>query len=828
MPNFTFHLIANSHLDPVWLWDWREGINEGLITCRTVLDLMDEFPALTFVRGEAAVYEHIELTDPATFKRIVKYVRQGRWDPVGGTYVQADTNMPATETFARQYARGQQYFLSRFGRTAKVAWAADSFGHAAGLPEVMSQAGIKYFAFTRPEASVVPIAKPAFWWIGAGGSRVMAYRPSVGWYGNERNEIGSRLDSHLEAALAGDLENVGVFYGLGDHGGGPTRRLLRDIDAWAAEHKAQVRVEHSGLHRFFRALEGEMRQKGENFLPVHHGEMNFVLRGCYSSVARLKYFYRKTESLVQKVEASSSAIAAALGVPAPDLGEAQDAVLFNSFHDILPGTSIERACDEQIAHLGLAFRRAQQAELAVLNSLALQVDTQVAKPEDDMPAAVAALVFNPHPHPVQTHVELEANMDYRPIWQYKGRPQEMPLQLLDFERRPLPMQRVAVEYNYLLDVPWRARVVAPISLPPMSYSMLEFGYVEKPLLAAGPHHVAKAVGKSTIENRLYRIMARKGGSGVAVFYRGKRLFGRSGLSATIVEDTLGSWGQMQAQWDPKEARVELETLRVQDVRIIEKGPLRAVMWVKLGGQRSSVELTFSLCSERSAVDVSARVLWNERAARLQLVMPFSCEGGEYDVPGATVRRGLVGEVPGGRWVRVVGQRGKKLGWASDSIYGFECRGGEFLATVCRATRYSADQPAAAGEAPYIPAVDRGELKFRFMLTPGDEDLPMEAAMLEQPPTVLLVPAKPGKMARQGSLAELAPDTMKLLAFKPAADGKGYILRFQNMAKRTLTPRFKLLDQKLQLGAVEAGHIACWRLTHSRGRWTAKATDIVER
>src|SRR2546430_4786429 len=249
MPQFTFHLIPNAHLDPVWLWDWREGANEGLVTCRTMLDLMDEDPDLTFIRGESFIYEHIERTDSATFARIKKYVKQGRWDPVGGTVIQPDTNLPDTETFARHFLHGQRYLKERFGNPARVAWAADSFGHAAGLPEILAASGIDAFAFTRPSNEIVPIAKPAFWWEGprgAGGARILAYRPAVGWYGCEREEMTKRLDAYLEAASKSDLLNVACFFGLGNHGGGPTRRHVDEIRAWRQRHP-QVRLIFSGL-----------------------------------------------------------------------------------------------------------------------------------------------------------------------------------------------------------------------------------------------------------------------------------------------------------------------------------------------------------------------------------------------------------------------------------------------------------------------------------------------------------------------------------------------------------------------------------------------------
>src|SRR5579872_3258911 len=232
-PQYTFHLIANAHLDPVWLWDWREGLNEGITTCRTVLDLMEEDKDLTFIRGEAAIYAYIEQYDPETFRRIEKQIRAGRWDVVGGTWIQPDTNLPATETFCRHFMRGQRYFTAKFGKPVTAAWAADSFGHSAGLPEVMAAAGIQSFAFTRPTDQILPIVESAFWWRGPGGGEVLAYRPMIGWYGTDRDEMLPRLDGYLAEAKKRHLHHVGCFYGLGNHGGGATRRMLAEIRAWS-------------------------------------------------------------------------------------------------------------------------------------------------------------------------------------------------------------------------------------------------------------------------------------------------------------------------------------------------------------------------------------------------------------------------------------------------------------------------------------------------------------------------------------------------------------------------------------------------------------------
>ena len=420
-----------------WLWDWREGLNEGIITTRTVLDLMDEFPDLTFIRGEAALYRHIEEHDANTFSRVKRMIEAGRWDVVGGTWVQPDTNLPATETFLRHFALGQEYFASRFGLRPRVAWAADSFGHSAGLPEILAAAGMEGFSFSRPTSHLVQIAKQAFWWEGAGGSRILSYRvPSCGWYGCERDEATRRLNATLELARKSDLHNVGVYFGLGNHGGGPTRRQIGDVYAWAEAHP-EIEVRFSTLHRLFDAVRAEADKKGERFLPVHRGELNFCLRGCYASQAGFKTLYRKAEAMINRAERVDSLVAARLNRTPANLTQAWEAVLFNSFHDILPGSSIERAYDEQREWLGGALHAGRGIELTALNALTARIDTNVLPTKGDHPGPAVMLVFNPHPHTYRGVIELEAALDYRPIWSYNNRPDELPVELRGPDRRGL-------------------------------------------------------------------------------------------------------------------------------------------------------------------------------------------------------------------------------------------------------------------------------------------------------------------------------------------------------------------------------------------------------
>ena len=668
-----FHLIANSHLDPVWLWDWREGLNEAICTVRAVLDLVDENKSLTYIRGESLLYRHIEETDPATFQRILAQVKSGRWDVVGGTYLQPDTNLAGVETLARQFTEGQRYFEDRFQRKVTVAWQADSFGHTAGLPEVLDAAGIDSFAFTRPDKKVLPLSSPAFWWEGASGARILAYRPMVGWYGTERDEVPRRLDGLLDAAHKSSLKNVACFYGVGNHGGGPTRRQLLEIRAWAETHP-DVKVIHSGLHPFFAALRHEIKSRSAAELPVHRGELNFCLRGCYSSMAKFKFLYRKGENLLSRAEKTDSVVAGFLRAPGSDLTEAWRGILFNSFHDILPGSSIERAVEDQTAWMGGVIHASQMAEFRALNRLANLVDTQVAERPEHHPSAVAALVWNPHGQPFHGHVEMEACLDYRPIWKYQNHVAEIPLRVLGPLDKPLSFQEIEVESQVNVHVPWRKRVLVPVSLASFGWNVVELGWVEGATVPKVKNPVKS--GPTWIDNDEYRVKAIWGRKGVTIFHCGEPLFKGDGLTAEVYEDPWGSWGGMTEEPESIHLGKVREIWKITEVELRESGPERATIWVRMAGEKSRIDLTFSVSRERSAVDVQARLFWAERSARLKLCFPVG-DHAEFEVPGARVQREPGGEVPGGKWVAV----NSRFGFASDALYNFDCADGSFRATV---------------------------------------------------------------------------------------------------------------------------------------------------
>jgi alpha-mannosidase len=259
---------------------------------------------------------------------------------------------------------------------------------------------------------------------------------------------------------------------------------------------------------------------------------------------------------------------------------------------------------------------------------------------------------------------------------------------------------------------------------------------------------------------------------------------------------------------------------------MERGPLRASLWVRLEGGKSRLDFTINLSQDRPVVDISVRVMWDERSARLKLVMPNVGEQAEYDVPGGTVMRDPAGEVPGGRWVRTRSDT-DTFGFATNALYNFDQHGDDLRVTVCRATRYANDVETRPEEIPWRPAVDVGELRFNAIITPGDDALPKFAEQLEQPPETLLVPAKKGTLPRVGSLMSLSPANLKLLALKPASNGPGLILRVQETAGKSGMPKLTLHGKRIALSRVKPYTIATWRLIKNRAGWRATETNIAE-
>ena len=345
------------------------------------------------------------------------------------------------------------------------------------------------------------------------------------------------------------------------------------------------------------------------------------------------------------------------------------------------------------------------------------VDTRVAVPDGDMPAAVPVLVWNTHPWPVDEIVEIEVPLDYRPIHAYLDRPQELPIEVLGPDGEPLPFQRTATEHSFCLMLAWRVRLVVPLRLPPMGWQVVRVAWNETLRLAA-PAPMGAAVQRRTgPASRAANTGSRRawGKAGCICFRAGEPLFGTDGMTFATMDDPWGAWGGHDNEPGSNSISNVREVWRVARLETLESGPERATLWVRLEAGGSQLELTLRLARHAPGVEIIGRLVWNERAARLKLRLPN--EGlAEYEVPGGAIRRGDLGEVPGGRWVR-----GARFAFLSDAIYNFDAKDGVLHATLVRSCRYAASHATTPDEFPARPYMDLGEHRFHALITAPDAD-----------------------------------------------------------------------------------------------------------
>ncbi len=739
MSKKVLHLLVNAHLDPVWLWDWREGLNEGIATCRTMLKLLQEYPEFRFIRGESSIYEQLEKYDPESFAAIGELVKTGRWDIVGGNYVQSDTNLPSTATLLKQYEEGKRYFQEKFNFDVKVAWAPDSFGHSAGFPEIYAASGFKYFAFTRCVSMLPDLSKsPVFYWRGAAGSKILTLFDAISYcYCNARYDLNARLDNALKLAPQFQTRHLPLFYGLGNHGGGSSRRHIEDILAWRERHADEIEVKFSTLHGFFADCEAEEEEYQE-----YRGEFNFCLRGCSASAAKIKSRFRKAENAVRRAEIVTHSIANFLNAPEPDLKNQWRDLLFNTFHDILPGTSIERANLEQIEWLDQVSHQCRTLEYDAMNKLVQKLDIQVKTPAHDQPEAVPFLVFNPRPVAYEATVELECNMDYRPLDDYRNRASEVPFEVLDENGKPLFFQTLMHEHNAFMDSPWRRRILTRLALPPGGWRLITLGYTPQPEAVEAPQSRVGA-SENMIFNEFYQVEVNLGQCGLQVKRHGEAVFAAKGLEFALFEDRFGSWGAMDENPEGWRCTKRLSSWRVKEYKVLESGPERAALFVVLSGDTSQVRLTISLDRGIDRVRLAGHIIYQERVARLCLVMDSMTEAITYQVPGGACERTVCGDVPGGRWLK-----SGSYGIANSVSCSFANIPEEFFAVnLIRGCRSASSADEADHLVSERPITDYGDHHFELILTTA-EAVEAEAEILELAPVQVMAWTHKGEIAPQ--------------------------------------------------------------------------------
>jgi alpha-mannosidase len=394
----TAYAVGHAHIDSAWLWPVRETVRKCARTFSSVLTLMDEDPDLVFACSSAQQYAWVKESYPYLFERIREKVAAGRWVPVGGMWVESDTNLPGGEALVRQFVAGKSFFLEEFGVETVDVWLPDSFGYSGALPQIATAAGNRWMLTQKLSWNETnPMPHHTFLWEGIDGTRILTHFPPVDTYNSELTAI--ELDHAARNNTDKARLNASIVpFGYGDGGGGPTREMLSRARRYAStEGVARVRL--SNPLAFFADAEETHTEpavwSGEMYLEFH--------RGTYTSQARTKQGNRRSEHLLREAElwAATAAVRHGTAYPYAALDRAWKTVLLNQFHDILPGSSI--AWVYQDAEHGYAQVAATCEEVITTSLQALAG------------AGNVALTFNATPHAIHGVPALGAAVAQPPL-----------------------------------------------------------------------------------------------------------------------------------------------------------------------------------------------------------------------------------------------------------------------------------------------------------------------------------------------------------------------------------------------------------------------------
>jgi alpha-mannosidase len=752
-------MIGNGHLDPVWLWQWPEGFQEAKATVRSALDRMNEFPDFIFTSSSAAIYAWIEENDPAIFEEIKARIAEGRWKICGGWWIQPDCNIPGGESIVRHGLYGQHYFQEKFGLKATVGYNVDSFGHAGSFPQIFCGMGIDTYVFMRPGPHEMDLPGSIFWWESNDGSRVLTYRIPYAYTTRSIEGLHKHIIENAKLARP-DFPEMMCFYGVGNHGGGPTIESLNKIAEWNADPSLPTLIQGSPRDYFDRLLASGID------IPVVKEDLQHHASGCYSAHSGVKRWNRQSENLLLSTEKWSSAATQVLARPYPDdLTSAWKQVLFNQFHDILAGTSLESAYDDARDTYGEAMAIARRRQTHAQHSIAWNIDIPL------RPETTPIVVFNPHAWPVRTTVELE-------IGNFVSRE-------ADFALEDETGADVAVQLVQSLATVdhWRHRIAFIADLPAFGYRTY---HASQPEQSPAVTSTIKT-GENSIENEYLLLEIDPVSGSIARLFNkraGVEIAGPGAASAVVIDDPSDTWSHAVVRFDR-----EIGRFAPTRIQVIESGPVRAAIRVESAYEQSTIVQDFLLSAGSDQIDVRVTVDWHGRFQLLKLLFPLNLESTKttYEIPYGVQERPENGEEePGQSWLDMSGvvpgtDSTYGLSLLNDGKYSFHAVRGTLGMTVLRSPIYAHHEPRVPEADGHFSFMDQGIQRFAYSLVPHTGDwreagTVRRAAELNQPAVAMLETFHSGPLPQIASFASIDSDAVIVNVIKHAEDNSDLIIR----------------------------------------------------
>jgi alpha-mannosidase len=791
MQTATWHLTGNSHIDAAWLWPWTETVDVVKRTFGTALQLMYEYPQYTYTQSAAAYNEWIADKYPDMNAEIAKRIKEGRWEVVGGMWVEPDLNMPDGESLVRQLLVGKRWFKQAYGVDVRIGWNPDSFGYTWQLPQIYKKSGMDYFVtqkMTWNDTNQFPFK--LFWWESPDGSKVLSYFPHD--YAND-NLSPTRLaaDTAQARQRATGITDIMDLYGIGDHGGGPTRAVLDQGFHWATPsqpQKVMPKMQFGLAKSYFTDVEKQIAPEspewnyqsmakgytappavqGKVSIPTWKSEMYFEYhRGVMTSQANHKRNMRRSE--VQVLDAEKWASLAWLdgkNYPAHELTEDWKKVLFNQFHDLAAGSGI-----------GIIYKEAQQDYDMVrfstnqISSHALEtVDERVNTAGTGTPI----VVFNPLGWERSGEVEVRV----------PGGKTGM---------NASGAQVVAVTPDGKTDF---ANVTLHVlKVPALGYKVVWVGGAKRVGEKEESGAEAKDSGSSiTLENAILRVVVDKQTGCITSLFDKKSNFetlasGGCGNQLQFFKDTPKDYDA----WNIDPGTLDVAPMTIEHADSVELvKTAEPTIRVTTHFQNSKFVQIYSLTAEGDEVNVENQFDWHEAHILFKAAFPLAATGpfATYEIPYGTIDRPTTRnnswekaqfEVPAMRWADL-GDGKHGLSVINNTKYGYDAVGNLLRLTLLRSPKWP-DPDADMGHQHFQYAIypHAGTWKDAMTVRHGYE----YSYLLHAETTT----AHPGALPASHSFASVAPENVVLTAVKKAEDAKGLIFRVYEWAGKDATVEF---------------------------------------
>lgn len=764
------HLLCNAHLDPVWLWQWKEGAAEAISTFRVAADFCEKYDGFVFNHNEAILYKWVEEYEPELFKRIQGLVAAGKWKIMGGWYLQPDCNMLSGESFLNQIELGQNYFREKFGVSFDTAINFDPFGHTRGLVQILAKCGYKNYIYMRPNSDEVP----DFNWIGFDGSKIRTHH-IFGGYNTLKGTARKKIEDYLEQYP--NIENGLVLWGIGNHGGGPSEIDLNEIHALMSEMKDKVDIVHSDSDSYFRNVNAEN-------LPERDTSFGPIMVGCYTSQVRIKQAHRSLENKLMVTEKMMTCATLQNGADFDNslLDDVRCDLAFAQFHDILPGSAIKPVEEDSLRLMSHAEETLDRLQAKAFFSLCAG---QKKPKEKEIPI----MAFNPHPYEIEGDFEIEFLLENQ-NW---NEGEQTIAQVYDENGTPLICQNEKPSCTFNLD--WIQKVsfrgkLAPSGITRFNcaltvvkdYKMMPQSEQDDAIVVNAPNMTAEISTKTGLI-KTYRI-------------NGKDVIHGETGALEIFYDNEDPWSMNEMEYrnfagtfslvSDEEAAdfIGYKDEKIRNVRVIENGKLRTKIQAVFRYDKTYAVVEYTIPKHDTYIDVDITVFSANADKMIKYTIDTGLKNGTALGQTAFGTQELAfdgSEVTFQKWCGIKDENGG-LCAVNRGIYGGSFEDGAMKISLLRTPIYSAHPIEGREIAPknrYIPHIDMGERHFSLRLSTFDNIDAEAACYNEQPQIMSFFPSGEGTQCEASVLC--SDKDVLVSSYKQTQDG--FVLHMFNTTDR---------------------------------------------